>query len=427
MWVACRGGDTMKIVHPICCGVDVHKKTIVATIAKTGEGNITTYDQKSFNTLNCDLYAFCDWLLKNGCFYVCMESAGKYWIPVFNVLEEHMSEVCVTHPKYVRAIKGKKTDKKDSKWIADLYKHDMVRSSFIPPKDIRACRELARYRFKLCAMRSSEKNRYQDCMTVSNIGLASVLADAFGKTCQDIMAHVLASDTPDEEHCKSLIRGVARSKTERIVQAVHGCEARPDQRFKMAEASRHANYLSCAILRTEEELYARLDPYHDAVGLLCSIPGIAKLSASLILSETGIDMGVFESTSHFVSWSGFAPSNNESANKKKSTRISKAGKFLKPVLVQCALAAIKSTKEPYFALKYRRIKKRRGHKKAIIAVARMMMVCIYHMLDSGEFFNPCDYQKVVEAKPKRDGLTEKAAIEFLHQQGYDVSLLRKVV
>ncbi|MDR1201667.1 MAG: transposase [Tannerellaceae bacterium] len=151
----------MKIVYPICCGVDVHKRIIVATVASTDKNNITSYITETFSTLNPDLVRFRAWLSDHDCRHVCMESTGKYWIPIFNILEGD-THVVLTHPKYVRAIKGKKTDKKDSKWIADLFKHDLVRCSFIPPKEVRAMRELARYRFKLVAMRSSEKNRYQN-------------------------------------------------------------------------------------------------------------------------------------------------------------------------------------------------------------------------------------------------------------------------
>lgn len=167
----------MKIVRPICAGLDVHKNLIVATIGMTDSStNITSYLQKDFSTLNCDLLALKQWLLDHDCVDVCMESTGKYWIPVFNILENECN-VFLTHPKYVKAIKGKKTDKKDSKWICDLFKHDLIKSSFIPPAPIRALREIARYRFKLVCMRSSERNRYQNSMTVSNIALASVVSD----------------------------------------------------------------------------------------------------------------------------------------------------------------------------------------------------------------------------------------------------------
>jgi transposase len=416
----------MKIVHPVCCGVDVHKNSIVATIATTDQNNITTYLQKTFATLNSDLYAFRDWLLENNCKHVCMESTGKYWIPIFNILEEHV-HVILTHPKYVRAIKGQKTDKKDSKWIADLFKHDMVRSSFIPPADIRALRELSRYRFKLVCMKASEKNRYQNAMTVSNIGLASVLSDPFGKTAQGIMGHLLTSNVIDEHLCEGLIQKAAKKKTPQILDSIRGSEIQPDQKFKMVEAKAHMDYLSEAVIRTEIELYKRMKPYLGLLGLLVSIPGITELSAALILAEIGVSMDVFESSEHLCSWAGLTPANNESAGKKKSTRVSRAGVFLKPLLIQCVLAAVKDKKETYFGDKYHRIKKRRGHKKAIIAIARMMLVCIYNMLKTGEYFNPSDYEELKNPAPKVYKLTDNVAIEFLKEQGYDVSALQKAV
>ena len=416
----------MKIVYPICCGVDVHKKTIVATIAVTDKNNITRYFTKTFSTLNADLIHFRTWLSDLQCFQVCMESTGKYWIPVFNILEETGIRVLLTHPKYVRAIKGKKTDKKDSKWIADLFKFDMVRSSFIPPKDIRALRELARYRFKLVAMRTSEKNRYQNCMTVSNIGLASVLSDPFGRTAKDIMNHVLSSSVFDEEHCIKLIQKSAKKKTALILESIRGCRIESDQHFKMNEASAHMDYLDQAILRTEIELFSRIQPYMSIVEhLAAQLPGVTQLSAALIIAEIGADMSVFESDKHLTSWAGLAPANNESAGKKKSVRISKAGQFLKPLLVQCALAASRNQKMPYFAIKYQRIKKRRGHKKAIIAIARMMLTCIYHMIQTGEVFNPTDWREVAPQVPRKQVLTDESAIAFLAAQGYNVSSLVK--
>jgi len=356
-----------------------------------------------------------------------MESTGKYWLPVFNILEDAEINVLLTHPKYVRSIKGKKTDKKDSKWIADLFKFDMVRSSFIPPKDIRSLRELARYRYKLVCMRSSERNRYQNCMTASNIGLASVLSDPFGKSASDIMKYVLTSNLFNEEYCKKLIQKSAKKKTELILESIRNCRIEADQRFKMNETNAHVNYLDQAILRTEAELYMRIQPYYHIVEHLSSqLPGISQLSAALIISEIGADMSVFETSKHLTSWAGLAPANNESAGKKKSVRISKAGQFLKPLLVQCALAATKDKKETYFAVKYLKIKKRRGHKKAIIAIARMMLTCIYHMIQTGEVFNPSDYEALVKITPRKVVLTDETAIAFLAEQGYDISNLSKL-
>jgi transposase len=416
----------LKIVYPVCCGVDVHKRTIVATIATTDKNNITSYSAKSFSTLNKDLYAFRDWLLENNCRHICMESTGKYWIPIFNILEDHV-HVILTHPKYVRAIKGQKTDKKDSKWIADLFKHDMIRASFIPPREVRSWRELARYRAKLVYMKSSEKNRYQNCLTVSNVGLANVLSDPFGKTATGIMQHLLSSEVFNEDACKVLIKKSARKKTDTIIESIRGCSIESDQRFKMNAAIYHMKFLDDMIVRTEAELFVRMQPHYHYVRHLSAIPGISQLSAALILAETGIDMGVFESASHLTSWAGLTPANNESAGKKKSVRVSKAGLFIKPLLVQCALAATMDKKETYFAVKYQRIKKRRGHKKAIIAIARMLLVCIYHMIQTGECFNPSDYEEFQNPVPKQQVLTTETAIEFLRAKGYDVSSLEKAM
>lgn len=275
-------------------------------------------------------------------------------------------------------------------------------------------------------MKASEKNRYQNSMTVSNIGLASVLSDAFGKTAQGIMEHVLTSESFDEEFCKNLIRKGAKRKSDQTISSVRDRNVSADQKFKMQAAKAYMDYLDEMIATTEVELFVRMHPYLHLVDLVASVPGITQLSAALILSEIGTDMSVFESSGHLCSWAGLAPANNESAGKKKSTRVSRAGVFLKPLFVQCALAAIKTKSDPYFACKYGRIKKRHGHKKAIIAIARMMLVCIYNMLINGEYFNPGDYEELKNPKPKVYALTDQIAINYLSEHGYDVSSLQKV-
>ena len=419
----------MKLVYPICCGVDVHKNIFVATIVSTDNVGIATYQQKSFSTINYDIKNFHNWLIKNNCYHVCMESTGKYWIPIFNYLESDI-DVCLTHPKYVKAIKGKKTDKKDSKWIADLYKFDLVRNSFIPPKDIRELREINRYRFKLVCMKSSEKNRIQNSMTVSNIGIASILSDPFGKTATEIISYLLThtSESFDEKACRKLIKKGARAKSDDIIAAINGYTIEADQRLKIELARDHLDYLDEMITKTEVELYIRVKPYWHLVELIASMPGMTEISATLTLAEIGIDMSVFEDAKHLTSWAGLAPTNNESAGKKKSVRIAKAGQYLKPLLVQCALAAVKSKKIPYFAIKYQHLKKRRGHKKAIIAIARMMLVCIYHIVSEEKPFNPTDYMELMDPHHYVDkvALNEANVFAYLQQQGYDISLIKKI-
>lgn len=418
----------MKLVYPICCGVDVHKNIFVATIVSTDNVGIATYQQKSFSTINYDIKKFHNWLIENNCYHVCMESTGKYWIPIFNYLENDI-DVCLTHPKYVRAIKGKKTDKKDSKWIADLYKFDLVRNSFIPPKEIRELREISRYRFKLVCMKSSEKNRIQNSMTVSNIGIASILSDPFGKTATEIISYLLThtSQSFDEKACRKLIKKGAKAKSDDIIAAINGYTIEADQRLKIELARGHLDYLDEMITKTEVELYVRIKPYWHLVELIASMPGMTEISATLTLAEIGINMSVFEDAKHLTSWAGLAPTNNESAGKKKSVKIGKAGQYIKPLLVQCALAAVKSKKEPYFSIKYQHIKKHRGHKKAIIAIARMMLVCIYHIVSKEKPFNPTDYTELMDPHHRVDKvvLNEVNVFVYLQQQGYDISLIKK--
>ena len=419
----------MRLVYPVCCGLDVHKKVIVATIVTTDNNGISSYSQKSFSTMNSDLKEFHNWLIINNCRHVCMESTGKYWIPVFNYLEKDIT-VCLTHPKYVKAIKGKKTDKKDSKWIADLYKFDLVRCSFIPPKDFRQLREIARYRFKLVCMKASERNRVQNCMTVSNIALANILTDPFGKTATEIMTYLLSqtADTIKDEDVKKLIHNKAKDKTDEILESIKGYLIESDQRTKLNLARAHLEYLDAMILQTQEDLYERIQPYWDYVQIISSLPGVTELSAAIILAETGVNMDVFEDADHLASWCGLTPRANESAGKKHSTSIMKAGAYLKPLLVQCALAAVKSKKQSYFAIKYNRLARRRGKKRAIIAIARMMVVCLYHMIKDKKSFSPSDYDELVNpSAPKQPKvvLNDANVFAYLQKQGYDISSLVK--
>lgn len=251
----------MKLKYSICCGLDVHNNVIVATIVTTDKNEISEYIQKSFSIINSDIQKFYNWLIENYCYHVCMESTGKYWIPIFNYLETDI-DVCLTHPKYV---KGKKTDKKDSKWIAGLYKFNLVRCSFIPPKDFRQLRKLARYRFKLVDMKSSEKNHIQNYMTVFNIGIASVLKGSFCKAATQIMSYLLehTSDTIDEKAVRKLIKKGTKATSDKIIGAIKGYNIETDQPKKLKLARDHLSYLEEMITRTEVELYVRIKPYYE--------------------------------------------------------------------------------------------------------------------------------------------------------------------
>jgi len=411
----------MELTYLICAGLDVHKKTVVASIATTDPLTLEAdYKVKSFSTMNSSIQSLHDWLAQHDCRDVCMESTGKYWIPIFNLLEQDM-HVVLTHPKYVSAIKGKKTDKRDAKWISNVFRFDVLRGSFIPDPETRALRELSRYRLKLSYMRTAEKNRYQNSMTVSRIRIDNVLSDPFGKTASQIMDYLLSGETFDPEKCRSLIDRRVKAAPEEVLDAIEGFEILPEQHLKMRHAKAHMEYIDAIICEIEAELYLRTRPYAGILGRIATLPGLTELSATFILAEIGADMDVFDSAGHLNSWAGLVSANNESAGKKKSTRISKAGQYLKPLLVQCALAATKSKSNPYYAIKYQRIKKRRGHKKAIIAVARMMLTAIYHIIKDGTEFCPHDYEAVVH--PKKTTVSKKLSIEsvlqFLREQGTD--------
>lgn len=414
----------MKIVYPICCGMDIHKNIIVATIATTDQNGITTYDQKTFSTMNYDVINLRDWLLSNNCRHACMESTGKYWIPIWNILESEIS-LTLAHPKYTKAIKGKKTDKKDSKWIADLFKHDLVPNSFIPPANIRQLRDLSRYRYKLTYIKVSEKNRIQNCFTMSNIRIDSVVSDPFGKSARLIMNDVLNNPEFKPEDVIPNLKKRLKKKESQIIEALQDINVSFDQHLKMDIAYNHLDKIDEYIKKIELNLDNLVQPYNSLIDLLCTIPGLQRRSSIAIIAETGVDMSQFIDAKHFASWAGLAPTNNESANKKKSVRISHAGVYLKPLLVQVALNSIRDSSNNYFTLKYNILKKRRGHKKAIIAIARMILVSIYHILLTGEPFHPYDFDElknpIFKEQAPSHSLNEENAINYLKSLGYSVN------
>jgi transposase len=408
----------MKVVYPVCCGVDVHKTFLVATII-TSEGITPRYQKKRFSTFNNSILAFRQWLLDNQCFHVCMESTGKYWVPVFNLLEGHVS-VTVANPKWVRAVKGNKDDAKDSKWIGDLFRLGLVPGSFVPDKPFRVLREYTRYRFKLVSCRSGEKNRFQNVFTVCNVALDAVVSDMFGVSASSITDYILTSDEFDPSVCASFLKRSLKGKADEVVESIEGFMMEPAQKARALMVRNHLEYLDQKIAELDRMVDALVAPYENAISLLRTIPGIDRRSAITIISEIGTDMSQFASSKRICSWAGLTPGNNESAGKKKSVRVSRAGVYLKPALVQAAHAAVKSNVSPYYRVKYERISRRRGKKRAIIAIARMILTAVYSMMSNGEVFNPCDLYKIDMPQNLQDAHREKAirqAKQFLVSQG----------
>ena len=399
----------MKVVYQTCCGVDVHKSFLVATIIKTTSGVQPHYQKKRFSTFNNSILEFKKWLLDNSCRDICMESTGKYWIPVFNLLEDEIN-VTIANPKWVKAVKGNKDDTKDSKWIGDLFRLGLVPGSYIPCKEIRILREFTRYRYKLTSCRSSEKNRFQNALTVCNIALDSVVSDIFGKSATSVIDYLLeqSDNSINHEEISSRLLRSLKKKSESVIESIEGYQMTDSQKYRMRLVHAHMDYITSTISDIDSMIDSLVEPYDNAVKLLCTIPGVDRNSAITIISEIGTDMTQFSNSKRLCCWAGLTPGNNESAGKKKSVRITRAGVYLKPALVQVAHAAVKSNKSPYYKAKYERIMKRRGKKRAIIAIARMILTAAYHMLSTGEVWNPTDLYKIDMPEPLKEKQKEKA-------------------
>lgn len=409
---------SFKILKNNCCGLDVHKTWIYACIGITDPNGRTEYKQARFSSFSNGLRDLAAWLSRYSCTDVCMESTGKYWIPVFNILEKSCF-VTLAHPKYTKPQKGNKTDRKDAKWICDLFMCDMIKPSFIPSPEIRQLRDLIRYRTKLTNMLTGEKNRAQNCLTVSNLKLDDVFSDVFGKSARSITNFIL--EHPGETFDVSpFVDPRCKTPVSEIQAAVDGAIS-PEQAVKLRQCLVHIDELEAHRKEIESEILQIAEPFSAVLDLLYTLPGLDKnpMTAIAILSEIGPDMSVFPSSKHLVSWAGCCPRNDQSNQKVKSRRISRAGSYLKPLLVQVANALIKSKKHPEFKERYHRIKSRQGHKKAIIAVCKMLLTAIWNMLSKLEPYNP---EGFLEHRPVKQGktLSVSQALELLRLRGFTI-------
>jgi len=351
-----------KIFRKNCCGLDVHKTWIYACIGITDVNGRTDYKEARFSTFSRGMRELADWLAKYECKEVCMESAGRYWFPVFNILEK-TCWVTLAHPKYTKPQKGNKTDWKDAKWICDLFMCDMIKPSFIPPPDIRHLRDLVRYRFKLTNILTGEKNCAQNCLTISNLKLDDVFSDVFGKSASSITTYIL--DHPGEQFdIAPFVDGRCKTPIEEIQVAVDGSIS-PEHAIKLRTVLSHIDEIKAHKQTIEAEILRLAAPYETLLELIRTVPGLsaAPMTAIALISEIGVDMSVFPTAKNLSSWAGCCPHNDSSGGKRKSTRISRTGVYLKPILVQVANAVVKSNKYPGCKERYRRLKAHCGHKK----------------------------------------------------------------
>ena len=405
-----------KIYRFNCCGLDVHKTWIYACIGITSKVGLTEYKRQRFSSFSKGLRELAAWIQSFGCKEVCMESAGKYWIPVFNILEKADLWVTLAHPKYTKPLRGNKTDRKDAKWICDHFICDLIKPSFIPPRDIRELRDLVRYYKKLTNILTGEKNRAHNCLTVSNLKLDDVFSDVFGKSARSITQHIL--DHPGEKFdVTPFVDKRCKTPVAEIQDAVDGAIS-TEQAVKLREVLAHIDELTAHKERIKAELLRLAGKYEVALNLIRTVPGFSAdpLTAVTVLSEIGADMSVFPTAKNLVSWAGVCPRNDQSGGKVKSTRISKAGSWLKPTLVQVANAVVKSDKHPEFKGRYRRIKAHRGHKKAIIAICRMFLTAIWNILSKLEPYTAQGYLDP-NPPPSRE-ISAQDALKLLKSRGY---------
>jgi transposase len=370
----------MDIVYPRCCGLDIHKKSVVACVIVPGPNGQPRKAVRSFGTMTADLLELADWLNAQGVTHAAMESTGPYWKPVWNVLEGSIT-LLLANAHHIKAVPGRKTDVKDAEWIADLLRHGLIQGSFVPDRDGRELRELTRYRTSLVQERTAVVNRLQKTLEGANIKLASVASDILGKSGRQMLDALVAGET-DATALAQLAQGRLRQKRQALEQALTGRMA-AHQRFLVAQQLAHIDFLDEAIERVSSAIAERLRPAEQtAVERLDTIPGVGRLTAEVLIAEIGADVTRFPTARHLASWAGMCPGHRESAGKRLSGKTRKGSKWLRTALVEAAHAVGRS-QTTYLGAQYRRLLPRRGKKKAAVAVGHSILVIAYYLLTRG--------------------------------------------
>jgi transposase len=405
----------MQVLYPCCCGLDIHKKFVVACVLRTAPDGSGQKETRTFSTMTTELLALGDWLRALGCTHVAMESTSSYWRPVYNLLEGQF-ELLVANAYHIKTVPGRKTDVKDAEWIADLLRHGLLRGSFIPAPEQRHLRDLTRYRTHLVEERARLTNRLQAVLEDANIKLASVVTDVRGVSARAILDALVAGES-DPVLLAELARGRLRAKREQLAQAVVGRFA-PHHAFMITEQLSHLDYLDEAMERVSAEIEQRLQDEWEAVELLDSVPGISQRAAEIVVAELGVDLQRFPSAKHLASWAGMCPGTKESGGKRLSGKTRKGNVWLRQVLIEIAHVASK-TKDTYLAAQYRRIAARRGKKRALIALGHTILVIIYHILTERKPYHELGGRYFDQ---RERGQVERRLVRRLERLGYSVSL-----
>lgn len=392
----------IKIIHPICCGLDVHKEKISACLMTMDEHGQEVSEIREFATFTDELITLRAWLQESDCPIVAMESTGVYWRPVHNVLEHYLAVILV-NARHIKNVPGRKTDIADSRWLASLLKHGLLRGSFVPPKDIRQWRELTRQRRRITESLSDYKNRVHKLFETANIKIASVVTDLFGKTGRRLIEQLCAEPAGGftEEAVAKIACGRLRAKAPELYRSIQGY-FEEHHRFQLHSLMRIITTLESEIGIITERVQLLMERHEEVLERVAAVPGVGSHSAQVIISEVGYRLDSFANAACFASWAGLCPGNNESAGKRRTGRTAVQKHPFKTIMVEVAWAAVR-TKGSYFKDKYHRLKARRGAKKAIVAIAHRLAKALFHIIKYGERYREIgkDYLK----KRTRTGLS----------------------
>jgi transposase len=404
----------MQPILKSCCGIDVHKSMIKASIAKGPLDKPPKLTTRTFSTMTSDLLKLKDWLRENEVEAVAMESTGVYWKPIFNILEDEFP-VVLANPQYLKKVPGNKSDVKDSKWIAEMLRCGLIPASFIPPIAIRELRELNRTRRKLVGMMASEKNRIQKVLEDANIKLASVVSKIDGVSSMNMIRALMKKDKLSREEISDMARGKLKNKVDQLVEALNG-KVTEHHRFLLRLHLNDIAFLAEQVQEIDEQIQKAMIPFQKENTLIQTIPGISKTTASAILAEIGVNMSQFPSDAHLASWAGICPGNNESAGKKKSGKIRRGNSYLKATLTEVAWAASRAKGSAYSAI-YHSLAKRRGKKKALIALGHQILRDVHRVLKTGVPYVD-EGAEAVYLRNSKAG--QQSAIRFLERSGYTI-------
>jgi transposase len=397
----------IQIMHPVCCGLDVHKDKISACLITFNENGEEEYEIREFSTFTKELLKMKDWLLENKCPILAMESTGVYWHPVFNVLGD-VIEVILVNARHIKNVPGRKTDISDSKWLAGLLRHGLLRGSFIPPEHVREWRELTRLRKTYTESFADYKRRVHKLFITANIKIDSVVSDLFGLTGRNLIELLCEGENLTIANIENCTRGSLKKKSEELFESLQGF-FKEHHRFQLIGMMDTIIMFEKRVTEIDKRLESLTKDHKNLLNRLDEIPGIDKKSAQSIISEVGVTLDAFLSMAAFVSWAGLCPGNNESAGKRKNGRNSVRNHPFKTILIQVAWAAIK-TKGSYYKSKYYKLKARRGAKKAIVAIAHKIAKAIFNIIKHGDTYKDLgeDYLSVPNKQKTLKNLNKSA-------------------